>query len=393
MSTTVLGRNDSCACKSGKKFKHCCLKKRSRSEADFIKNFAPVRRFSKQVAADDRDSPRARTGPPDSVRPKPHSQPKRRDEPDASWLVITLRPIPNHDDAEIRLLRPPAWFAATGAKVGGQILLEIPDLRIRGWAEVLAIGPAPPIRDGDGRVVTGRFRHVAPEVLRVFVQGLDEPITCTPAHPFWSENRRDYVPACDLMIGELLRTSNGDVAAVERLELRQTPTTVYNIEVHGENCYRVSPLGILVHNASERANGRLTQHLEGADPGVSDLGAQLAGRSKGLLSKLSRSERSATTLAVSRATIGDRLREIVTINGGAPSSVLSKLQRELKNTDAIVLQAPGREHAETFLHRMYRDFDNFEAIGVSHWKGPCPPCRVEFNQRNFANVFWSSVFI
>jgi hypothetical protein len=135
------------------------------------------------------------------------------------------------------------------------IQLDIPELGIAGPALVISISPAPPIEPGNGHVITGKFRHVAPEILYLYVEGLEKPIGCTPRHPFWSVTRNDYVPAEDLREGELLRTSSGSTAAVQRHELCHEPTPVYNIEVRGVNAYHVSPLGLLVHNASERTTG------------------------------------------------------------------------------------------------------------------------------------------
>lgn len=104
---------------------------------------------------------------------------------------------------------------------------------------------------GDGRVVTGLFRHTAQELLEVYVEGLAEPIVGTPKHPYWSTTRQAFIEADALQIGEELETSEGRRCAVLNLVFRATATTVYNIEVHGDHVYHVSTLGILVHNASQ----------------------------------------------------------------------------------------------------------------------------------------------
>ena len=47
-----------------------------------------------------------------------------------------------------------------------------------------------------------------------------------------------------------LSTPHG-TATVLAIEVLNQPTTVYNIEVHGEHVYEVGELGVLVHNACE----------------------------------------------------------------------------------------------------------------------------------------------
>jgi hypothetical protein len=81
------------------------------------------------------------------------------------------------------------------AEVGGTVEISVPECGIEGEAEVLAIGPCPPIPPGPGRVVTGVFRHESAEIVDVAVEGLDEPIGTTANHPFWSEDRQAFVRA------------------------------------------------------------------------------------------------------------------------------------------------------------------------------------------------------
>jgi hypothetical protein len=183
-------------------------------------------------------------------------------ETDATWKRVKLRPIPDEAESEIELLRSDEWIAVTGAADGQVIWLDVPELGIAGPALVESISPAPPIEPGDGHLITGRFRHIAPEILYLYVEGLEKPIGCTPRHPFWSVTRNDYVPAEELEEGEQLRTSTGATAVVQRHELCRKPTPVYNIEVHGVNAYHVSPLGLLVHNASARADDSLIKEMQ-----------------------------------------------------------------------------------------------------------------------------------
>ena len=85
------------------------------------------------------------------------------------------------------------------------------------------------------------------------VAGLKDPLVCTGQHPFWSEDRQDYVSAAHFRPGERVRTLKGGTAPVLAVEMQPGAAAVYNLEVHGEHVYHVSELGLLVHNVCERA--------------------------------------------------------------------------------------------------------------------------------------------
>ena len=169
-------------------------------------------------------------------------------------------------DVEIELLRPIAWLEASGVQVGATIEVDLPELNTRGAVKVLSIEPSPVIQSGSGSVVTGRFRHLAHELLDVYVEGMNVPIGCTERHPFWSVTRRGFVEARSLVVGERLLTRTGETAAVLSVNFRDGAERVYNLEVLGPHAYRVSEPGLLVHNASELSDSlrynRLPQLLE-----------------------------------------------------------------------------------------------------------------------------------
>ncbi|MHC4406189.1 MAG: Hint domain-containing protein, partial [Planctomycetota bacterium] len=172
-------------------------------------------------------------------------------EPDpATWRKLKLR-APKIDGtyADVELLRSLEWLEGQNAQVGGTVEINVPECGIEGDAEVLSIGSCPPIQPGPGHVVTGTFRHHAAEVLDLYVEGLDEPIRCTPNHPFWTEDRQKFVRADELHEGERLRTLDG-IARVSALLPRDTPEPVYNLEVQREHVYQVVSTGILVHNGT-----------------------------------------------------------------------------------------------------------------------------------------------
>jgi len=79
-------------------------------------------------------------------------------------------------------------------------------------------------------------------------------IGTTDNHPFWSEDRREYVPAGELRVGENLRTVNGSRTYVQSIRPRGPPEDVYNLEVEGAHTYHVGTTGVLVHNMCIQAN-------------------------------------------------------------------------------------------------------------------------------------------
>jgi hypothetical protein len=97
------------------------------------------------------------------------------------------------------------------------------------WAEVLAIEPSPTLQPGPGQVVTGTFRHESSrQLLNITIEGDDQPIGVTDNHPFWSEDRQQFVEACQLEVGETLSTITG-TAQITSITLRGPPEPVYNL--------------------------------------------------------------------------------------------------------------------------------------------------------------------
>lgn len=151
---------------------------------------------------------------------------------------------------DISLLRPRAWIAEQQAEVGKSIHLDLPELNQYGDAQVLAIGPCPDIKPGPGRVVIGTFRHTSGDTIDVRVKDLDDPIGATQDHPFWSEDRQAFVDARELRVGEHVKTHSGQITEIESITSRGPPEPVYNLEIHAENVYYVSDIGVLVHNST-----------------------------------------------------------------------------------------------------------------------------------------------
>jgi hypothetical protein len=150
------------------------------------------------------------------------------------------------------LPQAPGGIAALGAnrtQTTSWIFLMLHELAAVGPAEVVRVEPCPPIEPDAGRLVTGTFSHHSGEVLDIAVDGLSEPIGCTGAHPFWSADRQDIIPARDLALGETLRTESGTLRQIIRITPRRgPPVAVFNLEVDVEHVYYVSTAGVLVHN-------------------------------------------------------------------------------------------------------------------------------------------------
>ena len=91
------------------------------------------------------------------------------------------------------------------AHVGGTVWLNMPEMGVEGLAEVLAIEPCPPLEEGEGRLVTGTFRHTRGEVYDLKLESESRPIGVTATHPFWSVDEGMGV-SHDLEIGETLKT-------------------------------------------------------------------------------------------------------------------------------------------------------------------------------------------
>ena len=189
----------------------------------------------------------------------PGAPPRVSGEPDqtavdpATWRLVSLRmPDDRHPGNyyEMELLQPPGWIARNGAAAGRWIDLSLPELGVSGMAQVLGIGPCPPIESGYGRVVLGTFTSVSSDVYELKLAGQDEAIGVTYGHPIWSLDRGDWIAAGALRPGERLATAAGE-AVVEDVIAQPAERRVYNLSVEGDRRYLVGDVGVLVHNVNE----------------------------------------------------------------------------------------------------------------------------------------------
>ena len=167
-----------------------------------------------------------------------------------SWRIVQLEvPKPDGEWMRVTLARPLTWLEAAGRDDHGRLWLEFKELGIAKWANVLAIEPCTEAAVGEGRLVTGKFEHSSADVIDLFVDGVSEPIGTTSNHPFWSEDRRDFVQAGQLRMGERLRLRDGTTPVVTAAVAKSQSVPVFNVEVDGEHVYYVAANGVLVHNA------------------------------------------------------------------------------------------------------------------------------------------------
>ena len=181
----------------------------------------------------------------------PDSPPLQITDP-SQWreYVLTL-PKPTGGEVLVHLLEREAWLSENSFD-GELVELNLPELGASGLARVTDILPCPEIEpyDGTGRqLVTGTFRHRSERVLDLSIEGEPRPVGVTANHPFWSEDRREFVSACDLRNGELLRTSAGTFTTVVGTVWRPGLHDVYNLQVDSEHVYHVGTTGVLVHNS------------------------------------------------------------------------------------------------------------------------------------------------
>ncbi len=164
-------------------------------------------------------------------------------------LIKFRMPKADGSFVDISLIRPVRWIEAEGVHQGATINLDYPEFGAVGPAEVITILPCPAIEPGAGEVVTGRFTHSTGDILDIQIKGESNPIGTTGNHPWWSEDRQEFVEASELQPGETLRTASGKFTQIISITPRTNAETVYNLEVNREHVYYVGESGLLVHNS------------------------------------------------------------------------------------------------------------------------------------------------
>ena len=91
------------------------------------------------------------------------------------------------------------------------------------------------------------FRNETLEWYHIFVN--NEELVCTGGHPFFVKDK-GFVSAKDLLVGDILRLSNGVLIPVSAISIEklERPETTYNFEVTDFHTYYVGKNEVLVHN-------------------------------------------------------------------------------------------------------------------------------------------------
>lgn len=142
MITTRISRNDPCPCRSGKKFKNCCL----RAQPATFEN----RLFTPPLPPHD-------NGTVTSLAPR---QPVPRpaistplDKREWKEVQVTLDE-PTGDLVCAAIIYSREWLQSRNVILGGPIQLCIPQYQVRGEGRVVAVKPSPEVPQGEGLVVT-----------------------------------------------------------------------------------------------------------------------------------------------------------------------------------------------------------------------------------------------
>ncbi|MEZ6073189.1 MAG: hypothetical protein R3C10_23705 [Pirellulales bacterium] len=182
-------------------------------------------------------------------------------EPDPStWRKIDM--LQHRLDGatiEMEILRPIWWIQAMGLRPGLEFEYSYPDLQSSGRAIVHAVAPCPPVSDGDGQVVIGRFvTRDASNLIRLSLDDGSE-FTGTTNHRIWALDTNDWKPLGEIAEGDRVSTLDGEAIVGSVSYLREIED-VFNIW-HGEHVYRILESGVLVHNADYVPDGAITRKL------------------------------------------------------------------------------------------------------------------------------------
>lgn len=132
--------------------------------------------------------------------------------------------------------------------------LYLPEMGVKGPAFVRSVEACPAVAEGDdadSRVVTATFRAKLGVPWTLRVDGVDEPIRVTGDHHVWSEDRLAWVRVDELEPGERVQLED-EPRRIVLIESGTDSEEVFDLEVDGDHCYRVSSGGVLVHNKQPR---------------------------------------------------------------------------------------------------------------------------------------------
>lgn len=173
--------------------------------------------------------------------------------PVADWIVESMFESRNPAmmtlavAANVSMLSSDAKKACKCFTAGTKVLTEVGEKPI----EEIAVGDRVLAKDDETgemayKEVEWLFQRDVDETYQISVG--NEVISTTDEHPFWIVNK-GWVEAKDLKTGDILTTRDGKELPIEKIEVKQEHTTVYNFRVKDFHTYFVSNLKIWTHNA------------------------------------------------------------------------------------------------------------------------------------------------
>ncbi len=83
-----------------------------------------------------------------------------------------------------------------------------------------------------------------------FAQHGESPIICSPAQKFYLPERKKWIPALRLKVGDKLLSNCTELKPIVKIEFVNKPLIVYSIQIEGNHNYLVGKHGILTHNTA-----------------------------------------------------------------------------------------------------------------------------------------------
>lgn len=112
------------------------------------------------------------------------------------------------------------------------------------------IATDPETGERDSRKVIDLIRHGGLHTMVGIELSDGEQIDATDEHPFWVQDKRAWIDAIDLAVGDVLVTADDATLTVTRVQISRYDLTAYNLTVAGLHTYHVGDEGVLVHNAN-----------------------------------------------------------------------------------------------------------------------------------------------
>lgn len=147
----------------------------------------------------------------------------------------------------LTFLRPTRWLQEEGIVTGGTMLLNLDELKVRGWADVLSVEPFDNPAPSAGCVVTSVYRRRNGYVRELHFNHGTEPLFATAGHPFFSLDRQQWIIAEELKLDERVATADGELRLQSRTE-HPGVSWVYNLEVDTTHSFLAGRDELWVHN-------------------------------------------------------------------------------------------------------------------------------------------------